>query len=159
MSSSSLLDSVNPPFEDRGAPVEKVIKEAGSLSVEQKTLVAEYLTGSIKKSRAQAVTRVRRPIRKTSTLAELVSLYPNVDFSGFIVRPDDKEHYQLWKLIDAFDQVAAKIGIHEFSRLHLALIVFGNRITYVSDGSIKINYERFSKSDLVKKLLRMFQSQ
>jgi hypothetical protein len=43
--------------------------------------------------------------------------------------------------------------------LHITLLVFGNKITYVSDGTIAVNYERFSEEDLVKQLMSMARQQ
>jgi len=63
------------------------------------------------------------------------------------------------ELIDAFEEVTKKIGRKNFDKLRITLIVFGDKISYVSDGSISLNYERFSKDDLVKQLVRIFRSQ
>ena len=149
-----------PPFEDRGTDIEDIIAAISTLSVSQKQLVLEYLKTAVTSDIENAPKRRLRAKRpKTSSLEELVALYPNIDFAGFIARSNDKEQYQLWKLIDAFGEVVNQIGRKNFDKLHMSLIVFGDRITYVSDGSIAVNYERFSKDDLVKQLTRMFQSQ
>ncbi len=150
---------MNRQYEDRGAGIEKIIAELSSLSATQKELILEYLKKTLKKDEEEKPKRPTSKRATTSSLEELIRLYPNVDFAGFISRNSDKEHYQLWKLIDAFEETANKIGRDNFDKLHITLIVFGRRITYISDGSIAVNYERFSKDDLVRQLVRMFQSQ
>jgi len=144
--------------EDRGDDFEEVITRLSSLSRSEKELAMEYLAKALindplVKEESDSI------VSTTSTLKELVARYPNVDFAGFISRDNDKEHYQLWKLIDAFEEVSKRIGQKKFEKLKITLIVFGNRITYVSNGSIAINYERFSKEDLVKQLLKMSRQQ
>jgi hypothetical protein len=150
---------MNPLQEDRGAFIEKIIAQLSSLSIRQKELILEYLKKTIKSDIKNEPKKLKTRRATTSSLEELIRLYPNVDFAGFISRDNDKEQYQLWKLIDAFEEVAGKIGRKNFDKLHITLIVFGHRITYVSNGSIAINYERFSKNDLVKQLIRTFYSQ
>lgn len=150
---------MNPPREDRGADIEKIVAQLSSLSVKQKELILEYLKKILKSDIENAPEKLKIRRATTSSLEELIRLYPNVDFAGFISRGNDKEQYQLWKLIDAFEEVANRIGRNNFDKLHITLIVFGDRITYVSDGSIAVNYERFSKDDLVKQLIQMFHSQ
>ncbi len=145
--------------EDRGAGTEKMISQLSSLSIKEKKLMIEYLEKTVESDSKDKPKKQRLGRAKTSSLEELVRLYKNVDFAGFISRNNDKEHYQLWKLIDAFEEVAKKIGRKNFDKLHITLIVFGDKITYISDGSIAVNYERFSKDDLVEQLLRMFSSQ
>jgi hypothetical protein len=146
--------------EDRGTDIEKIIVKLSSLPIKQKELILEYLEREIasdKEKTGPKHLKIKRT--RTSSLQELILLYPNVDFAGFISRDNDKEQYQLWKLIDAFEEVANEIGHKNFDKLHITLIVFGDRINYVSDGSIAVNYERFSKEDLVNQLIRMFHSQ
>ncbi len=158
---------MNPPHEetpeiiqeDRGANIEKVLAQVSSLSVAHKELVLEYLKKTLKTGEENAPKKLTTRRAKTSSLEELIRLYPNVDFAGFISRKNDKEQYQLWKLIDAFEDVAKKIGRKNFDKLHITLIVFGDRITYVSDGSIAVNYERFSEEDLAEQLIKMFHKQ
>ncbi|MGC9610863.1 MAG: hypothetical protein ABSE68_01440 [Minisyncoccia bacterium] len=150
---------MNSPYEDRGAGFEKIIAQIAPLSVKQKELISEYLKEELGSNAGKEPKKLKIRRAKTSSLKELILLYPNVDFAGFISRDNDKEHYQLWKLIDAFEEVANKIGRKNFDKLHITLIVFGHRITYVSNGSVAINYERFSKNDLVKQLIRTFYSQ
>jgi len=171
--SSSLIKYIkqmNPPYdetpevikEDRGTNIEKIIEELSSLTLEQKELVLEYLkktVASAKEVKDSEPKKLTTRRAKTSSLEELIRLYPNVDFAGFISRKNDKEQYQLWKLIDAFEDVAKKIGRKNFDKLHITLIVFGDRITYVSDGSIAVNYERFSEEDLAEQLIKMFHKQ
>jgi hypothetical protein len=148
-----------PDNEDRGDEFEKVIARLSSFPSAQKELVIEYL----KKMLAREAPAVGRKHPKTisiiSSLEQLVTRYPNVDFAGFISRDNDKEQYQLWKLIDAFNEVTKQIGRSAFEKLRITLIVFGNKITYISDGSIAVNYERFSKEDLVKQLMSMARQQ
>lgn len=150
---------MNRQYEDRGEDVEKIITELSSLSVKQKELIVEYLEKALKNAKKERPQKLKTMRAKTSSLEELIRLYPNVDFAGFISWNSDKERYQLWKLIDAFEEAANKMGRDNFDKLHITLIVFGRRITYVSDGSIAVNYERFSKDDLVKQLIRMSRSQ
>jgi hypothetical protein len=150
---------MNTPYEDRGMIVEKLIKRLSILSTKQKELILEYLVKTLESDIKNELKKGRTKRAKTSSLEELIRLYPNVDFAGFISRDNDKEQYQLWKLIDAFEEVASKIGRKNFDKLHITLIVFGHRITYVSNGSIAVNYERFSKNDLVRQLIRTFRSQ
>ncbi len=151
---------MNSPFhEDRGDNFEMLLKKLAALSHPQKELAIEYLTKLLKDNKARAIRKIPREASTVSTLEQLVTRYPNVDFAGFISRENDAEHYQLWKLIDAFEEAAKQLGRKNFEKMHITLIVFGNKITYVSDGSIAINYERFSKEDLVKQLLVMAQQQ
>ncbi len=150
---------MNPSYEDRGVGFEKIIAQIAPLPIKQKELILEYLKEELKSEIENEPKKIKVRRATTSSLKELIRLYPNVDFAGFISRDNDKEHYQLWKLIDAFEEVAAKIGRKNFDKLHITLIVFGHRITYVSNGSVAINYERFSKNDLVKQLIRTFYSQ
>ncbi len=146
-------------YEDRGTDIEEIITQLSFLSIKQKELILEYLERALKSDEKNRPRKPKTRRATTSSLEELIRLYPNVDFAGFISRNNDKEQYQLWKLIDAFEEVANKIGRSNFDKLHITLIVFGKRITYVSDGSIAVNYERFSKNDLVDQLIRMFHSQ
>ncbi len=146
-----------PPLEDRGADIEHIIAQLSPLSMEQKELVLEYLKKTVEVDTKNSPEKITTRRAATFSLEELIRLYPNVDFAGFMSRSNDKGQYQLWKLIDAFKEVANQIGRNNFDKLHITLIVFGDRITYVSDGSIAVNYERFSKDDLVKQLIRMFQ--
>lgn len=151
---------MEPNHEDRGTDIEGIIASISVLAVPQKQLVLEYLTKTLTSDLENAPKRRPRGKRATtSSLEELVRLYPNIDFAGFISWSNDKEQYQLWKLIDAFEEVVRQIGRKNFEKLHMTLIVFGDRITYVSDGSIAVNYERFSEEDLVKQLTLMFRSQ
>ena len=146
-------------YEDRGTKIEKMIAQLSSFSVKQKRLIIEYLEKTIKIDSKDKPKKPRAAGAKISSLEELVQLYKNVDFTGFVSRKNDKEQYQLWKLIDAFEEVTKKIGRKNFDKLRITLIVFGDKISYVSDGSISLNYERFSKDDLVKQLVRIFRSQ
>ncbi|KKT92387.1 MAG: hypothetical protein UW92_C0002G0031 [Candidatus Jorgensenbacteria bacterium GW2011_GWA2_45_13] len=146
-------------YEDRGTKIEKMIAQLSSFSVKQKRLIIEYLEKTIKIDSKDKPKKPRAAGAKISSLEELVQLYKNVDFTGFFSRKNDKEQYQLWKLIDAFEEVTKKIGRKNFDKLRITLIVFGDKISYVSDGSISLNYERFSKDDLVKQLVRIFRSQ
>jgi len=146
-------------YEDRGTKIEKMIAQLSSFSVKQKKLIIEYLEKTIKIDLKDKPKKPRAAGAKISSLEELVQLYKNVDFTGFVSRKNDKEQYQLWKLIDAFEEVTKKIGRKNFDKLCITLIVFGDKISYVSDGSISLNYERFSKDDLVKQLVRIFRSQ
>ena len=146
-------------YEDRGTKIEKMIAQLSSFSVKQKRLIIEYLEKTIKIDSKDKPKKPRATGAKISSLEELVQLYKNVDFTGFVSRKNDKEQYQLWKLIDAFEEVTKKIGRKNFDKLRITLIVFGDKISYVSDGSISLNYERFSKDDLVKQLVRIFRSQ
>ncbi len=150
---------MNSPYEDRGANIEDIITQLSLLSIKQKELVLEYLKDTLKTDKENEPKQIKSIRTTTSSLEEMVQLYPNVDFAGFISRNNDKEQYQLWKLIDAFGDVVKKIGNDNFKKLQITLIVFGDKITYVSNGSIAINYERFSKNDLVAQLVGMFRSQ
>jgi len=145
----------SPNYEDRGIDFEEVITRISSLPRAQKELVMEYLKKMLARDASATGKGPRSAVSTISSLEQLVIRYPNVDFAGFISRGKDKEQYQLWKLIDAFEETAKRIGRSNFKKLQITLIVFGNRITYVSDGSIAINYERFSKEDLVKQLMSM----
>lgn len=146
---------MKPPHEDRGVGIEKIIAQLSSLSVKQKKLILEHLT-EILKSDAENEPKEPNVRRATaSSLEELMLLYPNVDFSGFISRDNDKERYQLLKVIDSFEEAANTIGRDNFGKLRISLVVFGDRVTYVSDGSIALNHERFSKEELIEQLIQM----
>jgi|GEM_PF-1719984 hypothetical protein len=153
------MKNTKPSFEDRGAGIEEIIVRLSTLTPKQRELLLEYLKKTVQADEASDPGKTKYGRARTSSLEELILLYPNVDFAGFISRSNDKEHYQLWKLIDAFEEVVKKIGRKNFNKLRITLIVFGDRITYVSDGSIAVNYERFSKKDLVKQLFQMVNSQ
>ncbi len=130
-----------------------------SLPRAQQELVMEYLKKMLARDASATGQDPHSAVSTISSLEQLVIRYPNVDFAGFISRGKDKEQYQLWKLIDAFEETAKRIGRSNFEKLRITLIVFGDRITYVSDGSIAVNYERFSKEDLVKQLMSMAEQQ
>jgi len=152
------LRNENRGEEDRGESFEDVLRKLSSFSRVKKELAIEYL----EKMLEQEV-----PIKKLShkefstisSLGELVIKYPNIDFAGFISRDSDKEKYQLWKLIDAFEKASEILGRKKFQKLKITLIVFGNKITYVSNGTIAINYERFSEKDLAEQLVKMARQQ
>jgi hypothetical protein len=152
-------EQMNSTYEDRGANIEDIITQISLLSIKQKELILEYLKDALKTDKENEPEQIKPIHPKTSTIEELMRLYPNVNFSGFVPRNSDKEKYQLWKLIDTFGDVVKKIGNDNFQKLRITLTVFGDKITYVSDGSIAINYERFSKNDLVAQLVSMFRSQ
>ncbi len=147
-----------PNQEDRGSEFEEVIEKLSSFSSARKELVIEYLKKMLSDDKPAGATR-RRTASTISSLEQLVTRYPNIDFAGFISRENDKEQYQLWKLIDAFEETSKQLGPGAFEKLRITLIVFGEKITYVSDGTIAINYERFSKGNLVKQLVAMAQQQ
>lgn len=145
--------------EDRGDDFEEIIAKLSSFSSAQKELVIEYLKKMLTQDAPEAGKKSSNAVSKISSLEQLIIRYPNVDFAGFISRDNDKEQYQLWKLIDAFEEAAKRIGHGAFKKLRITLIVFGKKITYISDGTIALNYERFSKEDLVEKLVSMAQKQ
>jgi len=146
---------MNSPHEDRGAGIEKIIAQLSSLSVEQKKLILEYLAEALKSDTENEPKEPSVRRATTSSLEELMLLYPNVDFAGFISRGNDKEQFQLLKVTDSFEEVANTIGRDNFNKLRISLVVSGDKVTYVSDGSIALNHERFSKEELVKQLIQM----
>ncbi len=148
----------SPNQEDRGSDFEEVIAKLSSFSGTQKELIIEYLQKMLSDDKPNGA--VRRGTTSTiSSIEQLITRYPNIDFAGFISRENDKEQYQLWKLIDAFEETSKRLGPDAFKKLRITLIVFGEKINYVSDGTIAINYERFSKANLVKQLVAMAQQQ
>jgi len=149
----------SPSHEDRGSDFEEVLVRLSSFPSDQKELVIEYLKKMLAGDAPATEQKSRNTASIISSLEQLVIRYPNVDFTGFISRDNDKEHYQLWKLIDAFEETAKRLGRGTFDKLRITLIVFGKKITYTSDGTIAINYERFSKENLVKQLILMAQQQ
>lgn len=148
----------SPNQEDRGSDFEEVIAKLSSFSGTQKELIIEYLQKTLSDDKPNGAIR-RRTTSTISSIEQLITLYPNIDFAGFISRENDKEQYQLWKLIDAFEETSKQLGPDAFKKLRITLIVFGEKINYVSDGTIAINYERFSKANLVKQLVAMAQQQ
>lgn len=148
----------SPNQEDRGSDFEEVIQKLSSFSSSRKELVIEYLKKMLSKDKPAGTAR-RKTTSTISSIEQLIARYPNIDFAGFISRDNDKEQYQLWKLIDAFEEASKQLGPVAFEKLRITLIVFGEKITYVSDGTIAINYERFSKANLVKQLIAMAQQQ
>jgi len=152
---------MNPsPYEDRGDDFEEVIGKLYSFSRAKKELIIEYLKKMLNDTSVTSEnSKPKKGISIISSLEQLVTRYPNVDFAGFISRDNDKEQYQLWKLIDAFEETTEKLGRENFNKLKITLIVFGNKISYVSNGTIAVNYERFSKDDLVKQLISMARQQ
>ena len=150
---------MNPPHEDRGVGIEKIIAQLSSLSIEQKKLILEYLTKILKSDAENDPEKPKTRRATTSSLEELVRLYPNVDFTGFAPQDNDKEQFQLLKVVDSFEEAANTIGRDNFGKLRISLVVSGDRVTYVSDGSIALNHERFSKEELVKQLIQMYHRQ
>jgi len=145
--------------EDRGSDFEEVIKIISSFPHSKKELVVEYIDEILVGEELLKKPITRKEVSTASSLEQLATRYPNVNFAGFISRDSDKEQYQLWKLNDAFEEVAEQMGRKNFEKLKITLIVSGHRITYISNGTIAVNYERFSKEDLVVQLIAMAHQQ
>lgn len=96
---------------------------------------------------------------KAESLRELARVYPSVDFRGFAASNQKTGRYHIDKLISAFEETSQKIGRQFFNRLRITLTNTGEQVAYVSDGTIRLNYEKFSRGDLVKRLLKMYHSQ
>ncbi len=127
----------SPHHEDGGIDFEELIAKLSSLPSAQKELVMEYLKKMLTRDASATGQNPHGAVPTISSLEQLVIRYPNVDFAGFISRDNDKEQRQLQKLIDAFEETAKRIGRSNFEKLRITLIVFGNRITYVSDGCFR----------------------